>query len=425
MNRRSFLIRSLASAVATGAFLALRPADQGGLYPPYYFRLNQLLRNQGPGRPVLVIDRERLHANCAKVKAMLAPGKAFRIVAKSLPSLSLLQDVMTQMDTQRLMVFHQPHLNAIATALPQADLLLGKPMPVTAAATFYRTLGATAFDPAQQLQWLIDSPLRLQEYLQLAKDLGIKLRVNLEIDVGLHRGGLQNPEELKAVLDLVRAHPEQVEFAGFMGYDAHVGKLPTLLESRKESFAKACAAYRAMQEALFTFEPSWRDRQDLVFNGAGSPTLRLHGKDSPLNEVAAGSCLVKPTDFDLDLLADLEPAAFIATPVLKVQDGVSIPGIEGMRELFSAWNRNQQRSYFIYGGLWLAKYESPPGHFDNGLYGKSSNQAIVTSSTRVPLAMNDHIFLRPTQSERVLLDFGDLAVLENGGLGAWWPTLPA
>ena len=424
MRRRTFLLGSAAAAVTGGALL-LRPADAGGPYPAYFTRLNQLLRNQGPGRPLIVIDRARLQANCAKVKAALAPGKAFRIVAKSLPSLPLLQEVMAQMDTQRLMVFHQPHLNALATALPQADLLLGKPMPVAAAATFYRTLGNTPFDPARQLQWLIDSPLRLQEYLKLAQDLGTTLRVSLEIDVGLHRGGLQRPEDLKAILDMVRAHPQQLAFAGFMGYDAHVGKLPAVLESREQSFAKACDAYRAMQEALFRFEPSWRERQDLVFNGAGSPTLRLHGKESPLNEVAAGSCLVKPTDFDLDLLADLEPAAFIATPVLKVQDGVTIPGIEGLRGLFSAWNPNQQRSYFIYGGLWLAKYEAPPGLFDNGLYGKSSNQAIVTSSHRVPLAVNDHIFLRPTQSERVLLDFGDLAVLENGGLGAWWPTLPA
>lgn len=423
MRRRHFLIGS-AAALAGGAFL-LRPADAGGSYPAYFATLNQLLRNQGPGRPLLVIDRARLHANCAKVKAKLVPGRAFRIVAKSLPSLPLLQDVMARMDTQRLMVFHQPHLNALASALPQADLLLGKPMPVAAAATFYRTLGDTAFDPSRQLQWLIDSPLRLQEYLKLAQDLGTRLRVNLEIDVGLHRGGLQQPEPLKAILDLIRAQPQHLEFAGFMGYDAHVGKLPSVLESRETSFSKACAAYRAMQQALFAFEPALRERRDLVFNGAGSPTLRLHGQDSPLNEVAAGSCLVKPTDFDLDLLADLEPAAFIATPVLKVQEGVTIPGIEGARGLFAAWNRNQERSYFIYGGLWLAKYEAPPGLFDNGLYGKSSNQAIVTSSRKVKLAVNDHIFLRPTQSERVLLDFGDLAVVEDGRLAAWWPALPA
>ncbi|MCC2637180.1 MAG: Alanine racemase domain protein [Moraxellaceae bacterium] len=422
MQRRTFLLGS--AALAAGGALWLRPGDAGGPYPAYFAQLNALLRAQGPGRPLIIIDRERLGRNCARVKATLAPGKAFRVVAKSLPSLPLLQEVMGLMDTQRLMVFHQPHLNTLARALPQSDLLLGKPMPVNAAATFYRTLGATAFQPARQLQWLIDSPERLQEYLQLAQTLGTKLRVNLEIDVGLHRGGLASPAELKPLLALMAAHPAHLEFSGFMGYDPHVGKIPGVIESRDKSFAKACAAYRAMQDALFAQHPDWRGR-DLTFNGAGSPTLRLHDEKSPLNEVAAGSCLVKPADFDLDLLADLEPAAFIATPVLKVQRDVTIPGIEGARRLLSAWNPNQQRSYFIYGGLWLARYEAPPGLFDNGLYGRSSNQAIVTSSAQVPLRVNDHIFLRPTQSERVLLDFGDLAVVEDGRISAWWPALPA
>lgn len=422
MKRRTLLLGSL--GLAAGGALLLRPRDAGGTYPPYFAALNALLRQQGPGRPVLVIDRGRLLANCAKVKQALAPTLGFRLVAKSLPSLPLLQETMAALGTQRLMVFHQPHLNVIAAALPDSDLLLGKPMPVQAAATFYRQLDNGGFDPATQLQWLIDSRERLQEYLQLAETLGTKMRVSLEIDVGLHRGGLASPDALKPLLELITTHPQRLEFAGFMGYDAHVGKIPSVLETRAQSFAKACDAYRGFQQALFALQPEWKERA-LVFNGAGSPTLRLHGKDSPLNEVAAGSCLVKPTDFDLDLLADLEPAAFIATPVLKAMDGVTIPGIEGTRRLFGRWNPNQQRSYFIYGGLWQAKYEAPPGLFDNGLYGRSSNQAIVTSSAQVPLRVNDHVFLRPTQSERVLLEFGDLAVVDDGRLAAWWPVLPA
>lgn len=196
-----------------------------------------------------------------------------------------------------------------------------------------------------------------------------------------------------------------------------------MLESRADSFAKACNAYRHFQDALFAHTPALREKT-LTFNGGGSPTLRLHDQHSPLNEVAAGSCFVKPTDFDLELLSDLEPAAFIATPVLKTLEGTTIPGIEGLRGLLSGWNPNQQRSYFIYGGLWQARYESPQGLFDNTLYGKSSNQAIVNSSHRVPLHVNDQIFLRPTQSERVLQEFGDIAVLDKDRISAWWPVLP-
>lgn len=421
MKRRTFVLGA-AGIAAAGAFL-LRPHDEGGPYSPYFAALNKSLRAYGPGRPLLLVDRERLLSNCRKVKAALAPGKDFRVVAKSLPSLPLLQLVMEAMQTKHLMVFHQPHLNAIASALPDCDMLLGKPMPVNAAATFYRQLGKTAFQPSTQLQWLIDTKERLQEYQQLAVTLGTKLRVNLEVDVGLHRGGLPSPEALKPLLDIITADPEHLEFSGFMGYDAHVGKIPSIIESRATSFAKACNHYRAMQDALYAARPDLKGKA-LTFNGAGSPTLRLHGKDSPLNELAGGSCLVKPTDFDLELLADLEPAAFIATPVLKTLEGTTIPGIEGASGLLSAWNPNQQRSYFIYGGLWQAHYESPQGLFDNSLYGKSSNQAIVNSSHHVPLQVNDQIFMRPTQSERVLLEFGDIAAVSGGQITAWWPPLP-
>lgn len=421
MKRRAFILGG--AGLAAGAVFLLRPDDKGGAYPPYFAALNSELKANGPGRPILLIDQDKLLANAAKIRGHLAPGKDFRIVAKSLPSLPLLQLLMQTMQTQSLMVFHQPHLNAIAEALPQCNMLLGKPMPANAAATFYRTLGKTEFKPATQLQWLVDTKERLLEYQQLAKTLGTTLRINLELDVGLHRGGLHATEELASLLDIMSPPDSGLEFSGFMGYDAHVGKIPSVLESRETSFKKSCDVYRGFQDALFAKLPELKNKA-LTFNGGGSPTLRLHGKDSPVNEVASGSCFVKPTDFDLELLSDLEPAAYIATPVLKTLEGTTIPGIEGMRGLLSVWNPNQQRSYFIYGGLWQAHYEAPPGLFDNALYGKSSNQAIVNSSHHVPLQVNDQIFLRPTQSERMLLEFGDIAAVSGGKITAWWPVLP-
>ena len=409
MKRRSFVI---GAAGAAGAALWLRPRDQGGPYSPYFASLNRALRESGPGRPVIVIDRDRLLENCRKVRARLPRGRAFRVVAKSLASLPLLRAVAEAMGTDRLMVFHEPHLEAISQAMPQSDLLLGKPMPVTAARTFCTKLANT------RIQWLIDTPERLREYRDLAKGLGRRLRVSLEIDVGLHRGGARTPGELRPMLELIAAAPGQLELSGLMGYDAHVGKIPGIVESRAKSFEKACAVYRSMQAAL-------GNAQKLTFNGAGSPTLRLHGEDSPLNELAAGSCLVKPTDFDLDTLADLEPAAFIAAPVLKALDGATIPGIENASRWISRWNPNRQRTWFIYGGLWQARYESPAGLVDNPFYGKSSNQAMVNGSREVPLQVDDYVFLRPAQSERVLETLGDLTVVSGGKLVDSWPALPA
>jgi D-serine deaminase-like pyridoxal phosphate-dependent protein len=389
--------------------------DKGGPHPPYFAALNDELKRNGPGRPVIVIDRDRLRANVERVRAKLPQGQAFRVVSKSLPALSLLQDVMGPLGTQRLMVFHEPHLRVLGAALPEADLLLGKPMPVAAMATFFKEQG-----PAERVTWLVDSVGRLLQYQQLARERGVKLKLNAEIDVGLHRGGLTAPEQLAALIERVKADPDHLELTGLMGYDAQVGKIPAAVESTAQSFKLACERYTAFKAKLREVRP------DALFDGGGSRTVRLHGDGkSPLNEVAAGSCFVKPLDFEAPTLDDLEPAAFIAAPVLKVLDGTTLPGLDRSNALWPVWDRNRQRTFFIYGGLYPGEYVSPPGLLDNPLYGRSSNQAMVNGSQRVPLEVDDYVFLRPTQSEKVLLDYGALAVVEGGKLSTWWPALPS
>ncbi|GAA5133299.1 alanine racemase [Alloalcanivorax gelatiniphagus] len=421
MKRRTFLI-----ALGGGLALAwwLKPGDRGAPHPPYFQALNDLFRQHGPGRPVLLIDRQRLAANCQRLTALLPPGRDYRIVAKSLPSVPLIREVMAQTGTRRVMVFHQPFITALATAEPGCDLLLGKPMPVNAAERFYEELPAqAAFDPDQQLQWLIDSEARLREYLALAEKRQRRLLINIELDVGLHRGGLATPEQLDPLLALIEAHPERLGFSGFMGYDAHVGKLPAVVESRQDSLRKSQAVYQSFIDRLYQLQPKYRE-QRLTFNGAGSPTVALHGDETPLNELAVGSALVKPTDFDLDTLAEFEPAAFIAAPVLKAMDGLQLPGPLPLGDAWALWDPNRARTYFIYGGYWKAQPVSPPGIEANGLYGASTNQMMYNGADSTALEVNDQIFFRPTQSEFVLLQFGDLAAVSDGSLQDWWPPLP-
>jgi len=166
--------------------------------------------------------------------------------------------------------------------------------------------------------------------------------------------------------------------------------------------------------------------QDMVFNAGGSPTYRLHDGSGAANEVALGSGLVKPSDFDIDDLHDLAPAAFIATPVLKAQPRFEMPkGVEVLGDLARAWDVNQERVYFIYGGNWLADPVSPAGLAVSGLYGNSSNQQALLGSGAQQLQADDFIFLRPRQSEAVLQQFGDIVVVENGQITERWPVMPA
>ncbi|MBL4671130.1 MAG: alanine racemase [Arenicella sp.] len=366
---------------------------------------------------------DALDQNIAAIKGLINPVCDFRLVVKSLPCPNLLAYAMQSADTNRLMVFHQPFLNHIADKFPKSDVLLGKPMPVAAAELFYENLNAQSeFSPSHQLQWLIDSQLRLQQYLQMAKKLGVKLKINFEIDVGLHRGGLTSISTFDQAMKLISANPQYLEFSGFMGYDPHVVKLPKLISSKQAAYDKSQNVYRMFVDNVKQHYPDIKI-ESLCLNGAGSPTIAMHKQDTIANELAAGSCLVMPTDFDIPTLAEFQPASFIATPVLKKLVGTKIPGIEFAANMMAKWDINKQNTFFIYGGKWMANYIEPRGLQANDLYGQSTNQQIVNGSSKVELDVDDYIFLRPHQSEFVFLQFGDLWPIRDGKIAEPWPIL--
>jgi len=418
VKRRTVLLGSAGVAAAAAAGVVLwRPDDRGAGHDAYFTRLNELLMREGPGHPVMLIDRARMNANIDYLANSVGPDKTYRVVVKSLPSTPLLQHVMARAKTNALMVFHRPFLNEIATRFPEADVLLGKPMPAQAAALFYAKLGATPFDPSRQLQWLIDSKDRLDEYHALARSRGVKMRINVEIDVGLHRGGLPEPEALDALLETIRGDAEHLEFAGFMGYEPHLTGVDGGLEH--PAVVAVLERYRAFIARAQSID-SRLDPATLTLNGAGSHTLALYERDRTMNDLSAGSGVVMPTDFDTPLLAANTPALFIATPVLKRYDELRIPGDPWAAKLMQWWDPNRQRLYFIYGGYWKARYESPSGVPDP-LY-HSTNQEPLSTSASVDLAVGDHVFLRPTQSEHVMLQFGDLLVIDEGAIVDRWPV---
>ncbi len=423
MNRRHFMVGTLgAGALLVAGAALLRPADRGSPYSEYFRQLNQQLKAHGPMRPVLLIDLDRLDHNIDIVmQSVQRGGKHLRLVEKSLPAPGLLAYIAKRAGTQRLMSFHQPFLNHDAQVFPDADILLGKPLPVHSAELFYQGHQGP-FDPARQLQWLLDTPQRLQQYLALAQGLGTRLRINIELDVGLHRGGISDNTVLGQMLGLISAHPRHLEFAGFMGYDPFVGMgVPGILGSPQTLFDKVMQRYNGFVD--FTrqqFAGLWH--AGLTLNTAGSPSYGMHEQEQLSSEVSVGTAMLKPTHYDLPSLSEHVPAAYIATPVLKSTGAVNIPALDDKSRLLSWWDRNQRATFFIYGGNWMAEFESPSGLQSNGLYGRSSNQEMVNGSPGVGLNIDDQVFMRPTQTESVLLQFGDLLAVRGGKIVDNWPV---
>lgn len=397
----------------------------------YFSRLQAALQREGVLRPSLIVDLDRLDHNIDQAVAVARQtGKALRLVEKSLPSFQLLDYIARRAGTRRLMSFHQPFLNLDAQHWPDADILLGKPMPVAMAEHFYQAHQGE-FDPQHQLQWLIDTPERLQQYLALAQRRGIRLNVNLELDVGLHRGGIPEGEAgvlmLRELLRVIAEHPQQLVFTGFMGYEPHVAMLPRLFGAPARLLAEAMATYQARVDQVQREAPElWALAADgqpaLTLNTAGSPTYRLHDQEQVSNELALGSGLLKPTHFDLPSLATHLPALFIATPVLKCVNTLNLPGIGWLPQVLSRLGGRGRRALFIYGGNWLAEPVSPAGLAPSAMYGTSSNQQVLLAPEDVALQVDDLVFMRPTQSEAVLLQFGDLLAVRGGEIVERWPV---
>lgn len=384
------------------------------MHDPYFAKLEAALRRAGLMRPTLVIDRQRLSANIASIRQSTeTAGLPLRVVAKSLPSPRLLDAVMTGMASQKLMVFSADMLLQLLPLHPDADYLMGKPLPAT---EFARVIDSAGAGTAGRVQWLIDSAQRLEQFGEVARTRNLAWRACLEIDVGLHRGGFADSAELAATAR--RAGANGAAVSGLMGYEPHVPKMP----DPDAAYADAQGAYAKAIDALRS--AGIADPASLTLNSAGSPTFRRHCQGTVANEVSVGSAFVKPGDFDLDDLGDLHSAAWIATPVLKASLDKELPGVEALSGAMHWWDRNSERGFFIHGGHWLAKPVSPPGLQYSKLFGRSSNQELLTGSANIALKPDDTVFLRPDQSEALFLQFGDIAVYDGDEIAETWPTLP-
>lgn len=378
-----------------------------------YFRtLTADLKKQALMTPQLIIDEAALTQNIQHIQVQLmhAPQLKARLVVKSLASLNLLHLLSAQLQTQRFMVFHYPHLMLLLEQFSAADILLGKPMPAHMARSFYTQYAAWA---DTNIQWLIDTKQRLLQYLDIAKDYGLCLQVNIEIDIGLHRGGVESEQQLIELLTLIQQYPQYLKLSGLMGYDAHVTKIPSLIKKTAQAYQESQDIYSRYQKVIKTQFPTlWSN--ELCFNGGGSLSFSLHVAGSVCNDLSFGSMLLKPSDFEGEGLTVLQPALWIAAPVLKVLPFARLPALSVLDQL-----PHKSKALFIYGGYWLAEYVYPKNSRPHLLYGRSSNQELVAVPKGCEIQVDDFVFLRPSQSEAILPQFSALKLYKQRTLETW------
>ena len=245
------------------------------------------------------------------------------------------------------------------------------------------------------------------------------LAVNLEIDVGLHRGGMAPGAALGNMLEALVTTPDSINrLYGIRAAFEQNPKAGGLAKPCPQRCHRDLQAARAQLAAYYSPEEITK----MTFNMAGSPTFGLYKSTTLATEISAGSALVKPSDFDLPILKAFQPATFIATPALKVTRGIRLPAIEYANN--SLGKPKAGTTIFIHGGYWMAQPVFPGGLKNSTLFGRSSNQEMLMGPARTDLAVDDFVFLRPTQSEAVFLQFPNIAVFDGRRITDIWAPLP-
>jgi len=387
--------------------------------------LQQYLRDHGRGLPTAVVDVVALRRNARALRAAWPAGHGLRFAVKSLGCLAVLRQLHADLGmlgnaapaageataplaAPRFMTFSPGHLVPVLRAFPGAHIMHGKPMLAAALRPCLADLVSDNRTNCQRVQFLVDGDDALADVAAAASALDVQVQISLELDVGLRRGGIATPAALRAFLKHLARYPH-VTLTGTMGYDGHVGRLPSLVQSAAAAQAQASARYLELLGVL----GEAMEVKTLVRNAAGSLSYHLYRGDGPANDLTVGSALIKPTGFDHPHLSAFTPAAFLAVPVLKASRDFAPPGPNLLAKALAHWPPRRQQSLFVEGGDYLADPYFPPGMALDPFLGHSRNQALyLTTHVASPtMQRGDYLLLRPRDSEYLWETFAD---------ALWW-----
>lgn len=369
---------------------------------------NRELRQRAAGRDAALLDLDALDNNVDTVRAQLGSRFAIRLVTKSLPSVPLLGYILRRLRTDRLMAFSEGIVAGLLQGFgDDVDILLGRPMAVEGAGRILSAFSGleaarqatTPPTQASRVRWLVDTPERAAEYVQLAHVHGRRLRVAIEIDVGLRRGGARTTQELLDILAVLAASPQRVHLVGFMGYDGHVPYAPPGFDSDME-FAAVQARYAEFLEVGKQAYPSLWD-PSLVLNTGGSVTYARYVDtlDTPANELAIGSAFVLPSNFSDLAPLGLRPTTYFATPVLKRIVPAELPFALGYLPAYAVDHPEFGAAYYMTSGAFPGDVIWPAGLVLNPWINVNTNvvnvlpmQSLLNGPTSLSLNPGDFVF---------------------------------
>lgn len=419
MKRRTFVAAGTAAAAVAiapaGAGAAKRPKPPkpplgSGGTPMSLEQIAALAKTYGRGYPVLFLDLAALDQNMRTVVDFAkAQGWGVRPALKSFRSPALISYLLNRLPEPRGLVFNLSEVDPIVAQAPRnTDLMTGYPPTFGELRTFLRTKTPPR-QRAHRLRILVDSLALVEHLATLVRSSRRSAlpEVALELDVGMGRGGMNDADELRACVDVLKK--AGLKLTAVVGYDGHA-TLRGDPEYRRLVATQAQATYRARLDDL---KALGYDPDGLIRNGPGSSNYR-NWTGGPANEVGCGSAFLFAgylnDGYDTEGLA---PALALGGAVRRITSdhpsvpvvGVAQPGASEMEIIVQAVAAPGELVH-------------PPGGREDEASGGGDAFVVPKGS----VALGEYVLYRPTQTEGAILSFHEMLAVREGKLLRRWPV---
>jgi D-serine deaminase-like pyridoxal phosphate-dependent protein len=277
-----------------------------------------------PETPALVVRRAALEANLAAMQSRCdAAGVALRAHGK-MHKCSALGRLQVARGAVGLCCQTVGEAEAFATA-GIADLLVTAPPPPL----FASRLAALAARGVT-ISTVADDPVLIDALAASAAQAGTRLRVAVDVDLGLHRTGCA-PDDAVALAQRIAAEPSLM-FDGVQGYLGHLQHLADL-PARAAANARASGRLAGLVADLRS-----AGLPPLRVTGGGTGTFALDLAGGVFTELQAGSYAFMDVDYDAAGSPDgeswpFQPALMLAASVVSARQKSHVTVDAGLKAL--------------------------------------------------------------------------------------------
>ncbi len=155
----------------------------------------------------------------------------------------------------------------------------------------------------------VDDPVNVENLSQAAQAKDVKLRVLIEVDIGMKRcGTMPGKPALELAQKVLKS--KNLIFAGLMGYEGHTVTTPDFQE-RKQKTEESLALLVGTKDLL-----EQNGIEVKIVSGGGTGTYNITGQYPGITEIQAGSYIVMDS-FYRNVLQDFDCALTVLTTVIS------------------------------------------------------------------------------------------------------------